>query len=245
VGAAGTIMVASTESTRSLEEIAAAAAGPLWFQLYVYRDRGLAVDLVRRAERAGYRAIVLTVDLPRWWGIERARRLAAATSDAWDLGNLPLGTDTTPAALTWEDIAWLRGLTSLPIIVKGILTPEDAREAAARGVAGIVVSNHGGRSLDTLPASVEALAAVADAVGDACAVYMDGGVRRGSDVLKALALGARAVLVGRPILWGLAAGGADGARRVLDLLRDELELAMALAGQTILAHRDRSVLWRP
>ncbi|HEY7778909.1 MAG TPA: alpha-hydroxy acid oxidase [Ktedonobacterales bacterium] len=251
-GAVGTIMAVSTESTRTLEDVAAAATGPLWFQLYVYRDRDIAADLVRRAERAGYRAIVLTVDLPRWWGIERERRLAPDVPEApraWDVGNLPPGTDMTAAALTWDDIAWLRGLTALPIVVKGVLTPADAREAAARGATAIVVSNHGGRSLDTVPASIEALAAVARAVaetsGDACEVYLDGGVRRGTDVLKAVALGARAVLVGRPVLWGLAVDGADGARHVLDLLRDELELAMVLAGRASIADIDPAVLARP
>ncbi len=134
------------------------------------------------------------------------------------------------AALSWEDVDWLTSLTELPIILKGILTPQDAKMAVENGASGIVVSNHGGRQLDGVPATVEVLAEVADAVGGEVEVYLDGGVRRGTDVLKVLALGARAVLVGRPVLWGLAAGGESGARNVLDMLRAEFEEAMVLAG---------------
>jgi len=241
-GAVGTLMAASTESTRSLEDIAAAATGPLWFQLYVYRDRALAASLVRRAEAAGYRAIVLTVDVQRWSGIERFERIEPAQRPATVCGNFPPDTDIEAAVLTWDDVAWLRSLTSLPIVLKGVLSPLDAREAVARGVDALIVSNHGGRSLDGVPASIEALPAVAEVVAGRCEVYLDGGVRRGTDVLKALALGARAVFVGRPILWGLAVNGADGARRVLEILRHELEVAMVLAGRPTLESLDASVV---
>jgi 4-hydroxymandelate oxidase len=242
-GAVGTLMTASTESSCSLEDIAGAATGPLWFQLYVYPTRAFAEQLVRRAETAGYRAIVLTVDLPRLSRRQRSMR-SEADLPPYETGNFPEteGEGDEPLALTWADIAWLRSLTSLPLLLKGILTAEDAALAVERGIDGIVVSNHGGRQLDTVPASIEALPEVADAVDGRCEVYLDGGVRRGTDVLKALALGARAVLVGRPILWGLAANGEAGARHVLELLRTELELAMALSGRPTIASIDSSVV---
>jgi isopentenyl diphosphate isomerase/L-lactate dehydrogenase-like FMN-dependent dehydrogenase len=239
-GAAETLMVASTESTRSLEEIAQAATGPLWFQLYVYRNaRPLAETLVRRAEAAGYRAIVVTVDAPRAcrWDIPAELALPPLP-----LGNLPMDSTLESAALTWEDVDWLRSLTALPIVVKGILVGPDAALAVTHGAAGIVVSNHGGRTLDGVAASIDALPEVVAAANGRCEVYMDGGIRRGTDVLKALALGARAVLVGRPILWGLAARGDQGVQHVLELLRTELELAMALAGRPTLASIDGSLV---
>ncbi|MGH2517327.1 MAG: alpha-hydroxy acid oxidase, partial [Ktedonobacterales bacterium] len=240
-GDAGTVMVASTESTRSLEDIAAAATGPLWFQLYVYRDRAFAASLVRRAEAAGYRALVLTVDVQRWSGIERLKHIPLEQRPATVCGNFPPDMQLEGDVLTWEDLAWLRSLTSLPLVLKGVLSPLDAREAVARGVDALIVSNHGGRSLDGVLASIEALPAIAEVVAGRCEVYMDGGIRRGTDVLKALALGARAVLVGRPILWGLSVDGAEGARRVLETLRHELEVAMVLAGRPTLASIDAAV----
>jgi 4-hydroxymandelate oxidase len=245
-GAVGTLMTVSTESTRSLEEIAAAASGPLWFQLYVYRGRQLAEHLIRRAEAAGYRAMVLTVDLPRLGNRERRPypgwRLPHAVT-----GNFPAGlseADWQEEALSWEDLYWLRSLTQLPLLLKGLLTPEDAELAVHHGAAGIIVSNHGGRQLDGVPASIEALPAMVEAVHGRIEVYLDGGVRRGTDVLKALALGARAVLVGRPILWGLAVDGAAGAQCVLELVREELERAMVLAGIPDIASIDGSVVKR-
>jgi 4-hydroxymandelate oxidase len=244
-GAAGIVMAASTESTRSLEEIAATATGPLWFQLYVYQDRKVAETLVRRAEAAGYRAIVLTVDVQRWSGIERLKRIEPSLRPAPSYGNLPPDSDFEAAVLTWDDVAWLRSLTSLPIVIKGVLSPLDALEAVERSVDALIVSNHGGRSLDGVPASIEALPAIAEAVGNRCEVYMDGGIRRGADVFKALALGARAVFVGRPILWGLAVDGSEGARRVLEILRRELEIAMVLAGRPTLASIDASAVHLP
>ena len=249
-GALGTLMAASTESTRTLEEIAQVATGPLWFQLYFSRStRGHAERLVKRAAAAGYRAIALTADSARWGQKERHER-SAATYDWPASGNFaddPLPGDDADggAAITWEDVDWLRSVTSLPIVMKGVLTAEDAALCVARGIEGILVSNHGGRQLDTVPATIEALPEVVDAVAGRCEVYLDGGVRRGTDVLKALALGARAVFVGRPVLWGLAVAAAEGAQHALELLRDELESAMALAGRPTLASIDRSLVRMP
>jgi 4-hydroxymandelate oxidase len=206
-GEAGTLMAVSTVSSRRLEDVSAATAGPLWFQLYVYEGaRDFAEALVRRAENAGYEAIVLTVDSPRWGRKERFARVE---------DGLPPGADT---ASVEEDLG------------EEALHPEDAALAVEHGARGIVVSTHGGRQLDGVLASVEALPAVVDAVAGRAEVYLDGGVRRGTDVLKALALGARGVFVGRPALWGLAVDGAGGVRRVMEMLRGELELAMVLAG---------------
>jgi 4-hydroxymandelate oxidase len=235
VGSVGSLMAVSTVSSQSLEEISASAQRPLWFQLYVYRSRPFAERLVLRAERAGYRALVLTVDSPRWGRKERFLRVEQTLPPemervSLDEEDLP-EEEFEPAALSWEDVTWIRSLTGLPLVLKGILHPEDAVLAVEHGVAGIVVSNHGGRQLDGTLASVEALPAVVEAVGGRAEVYLDGGIRRGTDVLKALALGARAVFVGRPVLWGLAVNGETGARHVLEMLRDELEGAMVLAGQ--------------
>jgi 4-hydroxymandelate oxidase len=266
-GALQALMIASTESTCSLEEIAQAASGPLWFQLYfTHRSHALAERLARRAEAAGYRALVVTVDSPRWGHKERHIRSestydwppsgnfaddaddAADDADDAEPGEVgqpgEQGAQDDAAAITWADVAWLQSITSLPIVLKGILTAEDAALAVARGVAGIVVSNHGGRQLDGVLPSIEALPEVITATAGRCEVYLDGGVRRGTDALKALALGARAVFVGRPILWGLAADGADGALHALELLRDELALAMALAGRPTLASVDGSLIRR-
>lgn len=243
-GEAGTLMVASSHSTLRLEEVAEAAAGPLWFQLYVHSERRVAGQLLRRAEDAGYRAIVLTVDAPRWGNQERGIRPGYELPDDVRLGNLDEDFYAEPAALTWDDVGWLRSITGLPIILKGVLHPEDAALAVEHGAAGIIVSNHGGRQLDGVPASVEALPGVAEAVGDHTEVYLDGGVRRGTDVLKALALGARAVLIGRPVLWGLTVDGESGALRVLEILREELDRALALAGQGNVGNLDADLVRR-
>jgi len=243
---ARTLMTASTFATRSVEEIANAASGPLWFQLYTYRTPELSEMVIRRAEAAGYRAIVLTADLPRLGNRERDIRNNFVLPPHLQLANFA-GIDlddyiAVPYNLTWDSLDWLRTITSLPILVKGILTAEDAQIALDRGVSGIIVSNHGGRQLDTTLTGIEALPEIVEAVAGRCEVYVDGGIRRGTDVLKALALGARAVLVGRPILWGLAVNGAEGVRNVLELLRAELELAMALAGRPTLESIDRSLV---
>ena len=217
--AAGTAMCLSTLSTSAIEEV---QAGGRWFQLYWSPDRGVVQDLVQRADAAGYRAIVVTVDLPLLGRRERDLRTGFEP---------PVQIDSVvDPALTWRDLEWLRSHSDLPVLVKGVLTAEDAALALEAGVDGIVVSNHGGRQLDGVAASLDALPEVAEAVGDRTVVLMDGGVRRGTDVVKALALGAKAVLVGRPALWGLTVGGADGVERVLTLLREEVQLALALCG---------------
>lgn len=264
-GTAGTVMILSTLSNTPVEEVVAAASGPVWFQLYVYRDRKATEGLVRRAEAAGCRALVLTVDAPYIGRRERDVRnrfhlppgLSVANMLPVGYGDLPQATaDSGLAAyvsalldpsLSWRDVAWLRSITDLPVLVKGIVRPDDALRAADAGAAGLVVSNHGGRQLDTSPATIEVLPEIADALtahGHKIEVLVDGGVRRGTDVLKALALGARAVLVGRPILWGLAANGEAGAAWALRHLRDELDLAMALAGAPALADITRDLVRR-
>lgn len=245
-GAADTLMVASTVSNRSLEEIAATASGPLWFQLYIGGGYQISEALVKRAEAAGYRAIVLTVDVPRLSRRERDIRNNFSLPSHLREANFPADMLTPKRSiLTWDIIPWLRTITSLPLLLKGILTAEDAQLAIEHNIDGIVVSNHGGRQLDTTVPSIEALPEVVEAVSGRCEVYLDGGIRRGTDVLKALALGARAVLVGRPILWGLAANGTIGVRHVLEMLREELELAMILSGRPTLTSIDRSLVGLP
>ncbi len=247
-GRAGTLMIASTVATRSLEEIAQAASGPLWFQLYVFGRLEITEQLVRRAEAAGYRAIVLTVDLPALGNRERDRRnsVTIPPSPYQEANFIGIEKDDLRlVSLTWDSIAWLRSITTLPVLLKGILTAEDAHLAIEHGVDGIIVSNHGGRQLDSAIPSIEALPEVIEAVGGRCEVYIDGGIRRGTDILKALALGARAVLIGRPVLWGLAVDGLDGVVHVLELLRHELELSMALAGRPTIANIDRSLVLMP
>ncbi len=256
-GRARTLMVASTIATCTLEEIAKAATGPLWFQLYVYKDRSLARNLIRRAEAAGYRAICLTVDTPLLGSRERdyrnkftlpagirMRNFEDAGFDIATLGDSfhAYVLRQLDASLTWDAVEWLRGETKLPLILKGIIAAEDGARAAERGVDGIVVSNHGGRQLDGTEATLRALPRVVDAVAGRAEVFMDGGVRRGTDVVKALALGARAVLIGRPALWGLAAAGEEGVARVLEILRQELILSMTLCGCPDVASIDRSLI---
>jgi isopentenyl diphosphate isomerase/L-lactate dehydrogenase-like FMN-dependent dehydrogenase len=210
-----------------------------WFQLYVFRDRGVSHELLDAAAENGYEAIVITVDLPVLGIRERDIRSQYVIPDALisrgamrDQGALSLlriGELIDPT-LTWSDVEEFASRCQLPVLVKGVLTPEDARLAAEHGAAGVVVSNHGGRQLDTVTSGAEALPAVAEAVGDRLDVLVDGGIRRGTDVLKALALGARAVMVGRPVVWGLAVDGEAGVRTVLDLILAEFDVALALAG---------------
>ncbi len=248
-GAAKTLTTLATLSNTSIEEAMAVATGPAWFQLYVFRDRAISASLVQRAEAAGCKAVVLTVDVPMPGQRERDVRNRLTLPDHLSLKNLVqagchefpknVGADSGMAvyvaslfdpALTWKDIEWLAGVTKLPVLVKGILRADDARRAVNHGAAGIIVSNHGARQLDTTPATISVLPEVVDAVAGAVEVYVDGGIRRGTDVLKAMAYGARAVLVGRPILWGLAVGGEAGVKYVLEMLRQEFDLAMALSG---------------
>ncbi|MFI5957599.1 alpha-hydroxy acid oxidase [Cryptosporangium sp. NPDC051539] len=232
---AGTAMVVSMAATQGVEEIAAAGAA-LWFQLYPQPDLEFTAAVVRRAEEAGCRALVVTVDSPVFGRRERDLRHgfldlpAGLACENMRDAHGRVRDIVMDAGLDWSRIAWLRGRTTLPIVLKGVLHPADALLAVEHGVDALIVSNHGGRQLDGAVATLEALAPVAGAVGGRIPVLLDGGVRRGADVVVALALGARAVLIGRPVIWGLAAGGSDGVRHVLELLRAELDAALALCG---------------
>jgi 4-hydroxymandelate oxidase len=244
----GTVMVVSTFSTCSLEEVVRSAPASSWFQVYVYHNIELTAELVHRAEAAGYRAIVLTVDTPRLGQRERDRRNGFTLPRNLRIANIDPVLITgnylpEPAVITWKSVAWLRSQTTLPIILKGIVTAEDALLAVEHGVDGIVVSNHGGRQLDGTIPSIDALPYISKVIANRCEIYVDGGIRRGTDILKALALGARAVLIGRPAIWGLAADGSAGVQKVLELLRNELILAMALSGCSSLETIDRSLLY--
>jgi 4-hydroxymandelate oxidase len=258
-GEAGTVLVASTVSTTRLEDIATAATGPLWFQLYVQRDRGYTRELVARVEAAGYRALLLTADAPVLGPRDREKRAGFALPPGVSLANLqPLLPSYGPdqhhdpnsiynpfldPSITWETFDWLRSQTRLPLGIKGVLAADDARLAVEHGAELIVVSNHGGRCLDSVPATIEALPAVVEAVAGRVPVLLDGGVRRGTDVVKALARGARAVLIGRPYLWALASMGESGVTRALQLLTMELHAAMALCGTPRIADIGRDLIW--
>lgn len=257
---ASATFVLSSFATSSLEQVADAATVPFWFQLYVSRDRGFAEALVRRAEHAGAEAICLTVDTPVLGARHRETRaefqlpLGLTRSNLEGMRHAPadaahrppegaIYSDVLDPSLTWRDVEWLRGVVRVPLLLKGIMDPEDASRAAASGVDGLIVSNHGARNLDTVPATVRALPRVIDAVDGRLPVLVDGGIRRGTDVLKALAFGAASVLIGRPYAYALAVEGAAGVERVVQLLRTELEMAMALTGRTTVASIDRHVLW--
>ena len=244
--AAGATFVISTFASSRVDEIARAAQRRAWFQLYVQRDRGVTKDMVQRAEAAGCTALCITVDGPVVPMRDREKRLGIRPpySGASRGGRVsPLYADAIDSTVTWETVAWIRSFAKTPVLIKGITAPDDARRAAADGLAGVIVSNHGGRNLDTMPATIEALPAIVEAAGNRTAVLLDGGVRRGTDVLKAIALGARAVLIGRPYIWGLVVDGAAGVQRVVDILRDELETAMGLCGATGLDKISRQLLW--
>lgn len=278
--AAGSVYVLSAMASYTIEEVAHAAPGPKWFQLYLWRDRGIVRELIRRAEAAGYLALVLTVDVPRAGSRERdmrngfgipprvtlrslkeglrrprwsanfftrpratianARRPECGRRDAVSLANY-IERQFDPG-LSWDDLSWIRDAWAGPLVVKGIIRPEDARQAVAIGADAVVVSNHGGRQLDHAPSSIRALPAVVAAVGPDADIYFDGGVRRGSDVAKALALGARACLVGRPLLYGLGAGGDAGAARAVQIIVNELRLALTLLGCSAVRELDPSWL---
>ena len=260
--------VLSAQAGTRLEDVARLVRdepgrGPLWFQLYLQPDRGFTRDLVRRAEAAGYEALVLTVDAPTHGVRDRELRAGFRLPPAVSAVNLQGAPPAPPSALpaggsalfdgllqhaaTWDDVAWLQSHSRLPLLLKGVLHPDDALQAAVLGVAGIVVSNHGGRTLDTAPATAVALpriaAALAVRAGPRPALLVDGGIRRGTDVFKALALGANAVLVGRPVLQALAVAGAPGVARAIRLLRDELEICMALCGCATLDDISPDCLW--
>ena len=243
--ARGIHMVVSTSATTSLEDVVAAAPdGARWFQLYLYKDRDAARDLVLRAEAAGYKALVLTVDLPYLGRREADLRNNFDLPAPLKRRNLPVEASQGEFSdrvlhfeddLRWSDVTWLKSITHMPILVKGILRGDDARLALDHGADGIIVSNHGGRQLDSAMATIDALPDVVQAVNGVVDVLVDGGIRRGSDVIKALARGAKAVLLGRPLLWGLALDGETGVGHVLDLITEELDLALALCGCPSLA----------
>ncbi|XP_063172168.1 2-Hydroxyacid oxidase 1 [Candoia aspera] len=261
----GTGMMLSSWSTTSIEEVAQAAPETiLWLQLYIYKDRDVTKSLVRRAEKAGYRGIFVTVDTPylgkRLDDVRNKFRLSphlrmknfetndlAFSSEKGYGENSGLSVYVAEAidpSISWDDLKWLRGLTSLPIVAKGILRADDAGEAVKLGVNGILVSNHGARQLDGVPATIEVLPEIIDAVEGKTEVFLDGGIRKGTDVLKALALGAKAVFVGRPIIWGLAYQGEEGVKEVLQILKEEFKLAMALSGCPSVQAIDRTLVRR-
>ncbi|KAK4748895.1 hypothetical protein SAY87_015481 [Trapa incisa] len=245
--AAGTIMTLSSWATSSVEEVASTGPGIRFFQLYVYKNRNVVAQLVRRAENAGFKAIALTVDTPRLGRREAdiknrftlPSNLTLKNFEGLDLGKMDKSDDSGLASyvagqidrtLSWKDVKWLQTITSLPILVKGVITAEDTRLAIQAGIAGIIVSNHGARQLDYVPATIMALEEVVKAAQGRVPVFLDGGVRRGTDVFKALALGASGIFIGRPVVFALAAEGEAGVRKVLQMMRDEFELTMALNG---------------
>lgn len=264
---AGVGMVLSTMATKSIEEVATACHqfpdSLRWFQLYIHKDRGLTRALVEKAYKAGYKALCLTVDAPVLGQRERDRRNEFALPQDLHLANLASisGLDISHEkgesglftyfaqqlnpAVTWDDLEWLQSLSRLPLVIKGVLRPDDAVRAVEYGAKAIVVSNHGGRQLDGAIASLDALAEIVTAVDSKVEVVLDGGIRRGTDILKALALGAKAVLIGRPILWGLAVAGQIGVSHIISLLQDELNVGMALSGCAKIQDIDPSLLNLP
>jgi len=245
--------LSSLATTGVADAAAEAPHAPRWFQLYVFRDRAVSDEMVAVAAQNGFEALVLTVDLPvlgvrerdvrSGFVVEESTAIPSVRAAGHDggLNMLEVGQMIDPT-LTWPDVERFAAQSGLPVLVKGVLTAEDARRAVEHGAAGVVVSNHGGRQLDTVLSGADALPEVVEEAGDEIDVLVDGGIRRGTDVLKALALGARAVMVGRPILWGLAVGGEAGARRVLELLLAELDVALALAGVPRAADLDASAV---
>jgi 4-hydroxymandelate oxidase len=237
--------------------VAAVAKSPLWFQLYAQTDHGFTHDLVQRAEAGGYRALCLTVDTPITGVRNRETRAdvklppmpnlkgfkGVGSTEGIRTGSLEIFSNVLDAALTWKDVEWLCSFAKIPLLVKGVLNPDDADRAVKSGVAGIMVSNHGGRNLDTVPATIDALPQVVDRVAGRTPVLVDGGIRRGTDVLKALAFGANAVLIGRPYLYGLGAAGESGVAKVIKILQREFQMAMVLMGRTNIGSIDRSVIW--
>jgi 4-hydroxymandelate oxidase len=239
--AANATYVISSSASTKVDQIAQAAKGPVWFQLYVQKDRGFTRDLVQRAEDSGCRALCLTVDSPTFGPRNREERSKGELPER-ELPNLQ-GKDYLDPTLTWKDVEWLLSFAKRPLLLKGVLNAEDAAAGVSAGAAGIIVSNHGARNLDTVPATIDALPGVVEKVAGRVPVLVDGGIRRGTDIVKALAMGARAVQIGRPYLWGLGVAGAEGVARVVAILRKEFEMAMALSGRPTLASIDRSVLW--
>lgn len=259
-GAAGTIMILSTLSNSAVEDVVTAANGSIWFQLYIYKDRSVTANLVQRIRAAGCKAIVLTVDAPVLGRRERDIRNRFELPSNLSVQNLmpaglekfPKGIDGSGLAayiesvidptLTWKDVDWLCSITDLPVLIKGLVHPDDALHALEHGASGVIVSNHGGRQLDTSLTSIEALPEIVEAIDGKIDILIDGGIRRGTDILKAIALGAKAVSIGRPVLWGLAVEGESGVLKVLNLLRTELDVAMALCGCTRIDEIDAQLI---
>jgi 4-hydroxymandelate oxidase len=248
--AAGVTWIVSMGTTVPIGEIARASGSPRWFQLYFQSDQGFTRDVVGQAEAAGCEALCLTVDSPIIGARNRQARAGfrlpagMTTPHLYDIGQRGQAVmDPRRVAATWKDVEWLRGLTRLPVVLKGILDPDDAEIGMETGAAAIIVSNHGARNLDTTPATIDALPEVAERVAGRVPLLVDGGIRRGTDVLKAIALGAQAVLIGRPYCYGLSLAGSEGVVRVVEILRAELEAAMMLTGAATIAAVDRSVLW--
>ena len=264
-GAAGAVMVVSSFTTTAIDEIARNSRAPIWFQLYVQRDREFTKDMVQRAVAAGCKAVCLTVDTPvlgcRYGQLSFGlpSHLECVHLRGLDLKTPGFKTETQghktqrasiydpifDPSFNWKDLEWLRTVAGVPVLLKGVISPEDGKRAIDYGVDGIIVSNHGGRNLDLLPATIDALPGVAEAVAGRIPVLLDSGIRRGTDVLTALALGAKAVFVGRPYIYGLAIAGARGVERVISILRDEFQRAMALTGRRSIAEIDSTVLWKP
>lgn len=249
-GEAASIFVLSTMGTATIEDCVAASVYPIWFNLYWQSDREFNRDLVARIGAGGARALMVTVDSPTLGDRIRRERAGFKLSDDVvtpyyydrNVGLRGRGSRLM-GRLTWHDIEWLRSLTKLPIVLKGILDPADAEEAVRVGADGLVVSNHGARNIDTLPATIDALPAVVERVNGRATIIVDGGISRGTDVLKSLALGATAVMIGRPYVFALASAGAAGVTQCVNILRNELETAMALTGRRNIAEIDRSVIW--
>jgi len=248
-GASESVFVVSSSGNVAVEDIAKVATSPLWFQLYVQPDLAQNRDLLQRAQAAGCKAACVTVDTPVLGPRNREQRAGFRLPPGLDVPMNPQNVKARAAGgtakrvpVTWKDVEKFQSLSSMPVLLKGVLHPDDADQAARMGVGGILVSNHGGRNLDTAPATIDALPAIVDRVGGRIPVLVDGGIRRGTDVVKALAIGASAVLIGRPYAYGLAVGGAEGVARVVKILRTELEMAMALVGRPRIADLDRSIV---
>jgi 4-hydroxymandelate oxidase len=242
-GKARAIYVVSSFTTTPLEEIKKVASEPLWLQLYVRDDKEFTKNLVQKAEALGCRALCITVDTPVGGARNRQARVNFKLPDGI---NAPYanGELIQKMPLTWKEMEWLISFAKVPVLLKGILNPDDAEKAVKIGASGIIVSNHSGRNLDTVPATIEVLPRIVERVNKRIPILMDGGIRRGTDVLKAIALGANAVLVGKPICFGLASGGAEGVTKTLEILRAEFEMAMALAGRATIGSIDRSLIWK-
>ncbi|MEP7108842.1 MAG: alpha-hydroxy acid oxidase [Ferruginibacter sp.] len=242
-GVASAIYVVSSFTTTPLEEIKKVATQPLWFQLYIRDDRGFTKDLVQKAESLGYVALCITVDTPVPGVRNRQARVHFKLPEGV-IAPYVNGDLIGKKPITWKEIEWLISFAKIPVLLKGILNPDAAKKAIQIGASGIIVSNHGGRNLDSVPATIEVLPCIAEEVNKKMPILMDGGIRRGTDVLKAIALGANAVLVGKPICFALASGGAEGVTKALEILKKEFEMAMALTGRATIANIDKSLIWK-